>query len=107
MTLERNAPHLSLYKSTRLTILHFVLSRSRAPIEMYVDSDPSMCAWVFETQAVPSVLVSHPSHLPVEHRPDAPKSVRKWSDIEDAVNRVNLAKSKVYAKPVEADLWQD
>lgn len=85
----------------------FVLSRSRAPIEMYVDSDPAMCAWVFETQAVPTVLISHPSHLPIEHRPDAPASVRKWSDIESAVDRVNVAKSKVFAKPVEADLWQD
>ena len=85
----------------------FILNRSRAPIELYVDSDPAMCAWVFETQAVPSLLISHPSHLPVEHRPDAPKSVRKWTDIEQAIDRVNVAKSKTYAKPVEADLWQD
>ena len=85
----------------------FVLSRSRAPIELYVDSDPSMCAWVFEHQAVPTLLVSHPSYLPIENRPDAPSKVRKWSDIEESVNRVNLAKSKAAQQPHEAELWSD
>ena len=85
----------------------FILSRSRAPIELYVDSDPSMCAWVFEQQAVPTLLVSHPSYLPIEHRPDAPSKVRKWSDIEESINRVNLAKSKEAQQPHEAELWSD
>lgn len=85
----------------------FVLSRSRAPIELYVDSDPSMCAWVFEKQGVPTILVSNPSFLPIENRPDAPSSVRKWNEIVDAIDRVNLARSKEAAKPREAELWSD
>ena len=85
----------------------FILSRSRAPIEMYVDNDPTMCAWVFEEQAVPTLLVSHPSYLPIEYRPDAPSKVRKWADIEDSINRVNLAKSKAAQQPHEAELWSD
>ena len=84
----------------------FILSRSRAPIELYVDSDPSMCAWVLESQGVTTLLVSSPSYLPVENRPDAPKSVRKWSDIEEAIDRVNVAKTK-NAKPIEETLWAD
>ena len=85
----------------------FLLSRSRAPIEMYVDSDPSMCAWVFETQNVTSLLFSHPGFVRVEHRPDAPKKVRAWADIEEAVNRVNIAKVKEAQRPKEQDFWAD
>jgi hypothetical protein len=85
----------------------FTLSRSRAPIEMYVDSDPSMCAWVFEHHAVPTILLSHPSYIPVEFRPDAPQGVRKWSDIEAAITRVNVAKSKGAGQPKDLEFWQD
>jgi hypothetical protein len=76
----------------------FTMSRSRAPIEMYVDADPTMCAWVFEEQRVPAILFS---------RPDAPKKVRRWSDIEASVNRVNMARSEQAQRPKEAELWSD
>jgi len=85
----------------------FTLSRSRAPIEMYVDADPAMCAWVFEDQHVPAVLFSHPGFAVVENRPDAPKKVRRWSDIEASINRVNIARSENAQKPKEAELWSD
>ena len=85
----------------------FIMSRSRAPIEMYVDADPSMCAWVFEQQNVPAVLFSHPGFAAVENRPDAPKKVRRWSDIEASINRVNISRSEQAQKPKEAELWSD
>jgi hypothetical protein len=85
----------------------FILSRSRAPIEMYVDSDPKMCAWVFENQMVPTVLFTHPGYVKVEHRPDAPKKVRAWSDIEDSINRVNIAKSEAAQAPKEQNFFGD
>ena len=85
----------------------FVVSRAAAPIELYVDSDPSMCAWVFEDQKVPTLLFSHPTYVKVEHRPDAPKKVRAWADIEEAVNRVNIARSKDAANPKELEFWSD
>jgi hypothetical protein len=85
----------------------FTVSRSRAPIEMYVDSDPTMCAWVFETQNVPSVLFAHPAYLRVENRPDAPRKVRKWSDIEDSITRVNIARSIDAQKPRDLEFWED
>jgi hypothetical protein len=83
----------------------FLLARSKAPLEMYVDSDPSMCAWAFETQNVTSLLFSHPGYVKVENRPDAPSKVRKWSDIEAAVTRVNLAKAKEAQRPKEQDFF--
>ena len=85
----------------------FVMSRSRAPIEMYVDSDPEMCAWVFEKQGIPIILFNDPSFLPIEWRPDAPKKVRAWNEIEASITRVNVARSQDALRPKEADLWQD
>jgi hypothetical protein len=85
----------------------FLLSRSMAPVELYVDSDPAMCAWVFENQLVPILLLANPSYLPVENRPDAPSKVRKWSDIEAAIDKANVAKSEQRIKPREAALWDD
>ena len=84
-----------------------ILCRSRAPLGLYVDSDPTICAWVFEQQQVPILLLANPSYLPVENRPDAPTKVRKWSDIEAAIDKANVAKSKLAIKPKEAELWQD
>ena len=66
---------------------------------MYVDTDPAMCAWVFETQRITSVLVSHPSYAKIENRPDAPKSMRTWDQIVEAVDRVNVAKAKERMAP--------
>ena len=85
----------------------FTVSRSRAPIEMYVDSDPRMCAWVFQEQMVPTILFTHPGYARVEHRPDAPKKVRAWSDIEESVNRVNIARSEAAKAPKEQTFFGD
>ena len=83
----------------------FLLARSKAPLEMYVDSDPSMCAWAFETQNVTSLLFSHPGYVRVENRPDAPSKVRRWADIEASVTRVNMAKAKEAQRPKEQDFF--
>jgi hypothetical protein len=83
------------------------MSRSRAPIELYVDSDPTMCAWVFEEQGLPAIMFMNPGYLPVERRPDAPKKVRKWDQIEESINRINIAKSKDASSPKDLEFWQD
>ena len=85
----------------------FTLCRSQAPIELYVDSDPEMCAWVFEHQSVPTLMLSNPSYIPVEWRPDAPQAVRKWDDIVNAIDRVNIAKSQGAGQPKDLEFWQD
>ena len=85
----------------------FTLCRSQAPIELYVDSDPAMCAWVFEYHSVPTLLLSNPSYIPVQHRPDAPPAVRAWNDIVEAIDRVNVAKSQGVGQPKDLEFWQD
>jgi hypothetical protein len=66
-----------------------------------------MCAWVFEEQGVPAIMFMNPGYLAVERRPDAPSKVRKWTDIENAIDRVNVAKSKDAANPKSLEFWQD
>ena len=85
----------------------FLLARSKVPLELYVDNDPAMCAWVFEHQNVPIFLYGHPSYSPVEARPDAPSKVRKWNDIEAAIDKANLHRAEMAEKPHEAELWSD
>ena len=85
----------------------FLLQRSKVPIELYVDSDPAMCAWVFEEQNVPFILLGVPGYLPVESRPDAPSRVRKWSDIEAAIDKANLHRAEQALKPKEPEFWSD
>mgnify|MGYP006266489539 CR=1 FL=1 len=81
-----------------------LFSRSKVPYEMYVDSDPELCAWAFEKQNLVSLLFMPPAYMRVENRPDAPKNFRKWSEIEASINRVNISKSVEMQAP---DLWQD
>jgi hypothetical protein len=83
------------------------MSRSRAPIEMYVDSDPSMCAWVFEEQGIPAIMFMNPGYLSVERRPDAPKKVRTWNQIEEAIDRINNHKSREASSPKDLEFWSD
>lgn len=85
----------------------FKLNRSKSPVEFYVDSDPVMCAWVFEKNNVTSLLFVSPGYVKVEDRPDAPSKVRKWSDIEASIERVNIAKSKEASRSKEQDFWAD
>jgi len=58
-----------------------------------------MCAWVFEQQRVATLLFSHPSYAKIENRPDAPKPYRTWAEIEEAVNRANIARSVDRLRP--------
>lgn len=81
-----------------------LLSRAKVPYEMYVDADPELCAWAFEEQNLVSLLFMPPAYMRVTNRPDAPKSFRKWSEIEASINRVNISKSVESQTP---EFWQD
>jgi len=83
------------------------IARATAPVEIYVDSDPEMVTWAFE-QGLTAVFFAHPSYLPIPNRPDAPKAIRKWGDIEQAIKRNNIAKSMDKSVQGETDLaWSD
>jgi hypothetical protein len=81
--------HLEGEKLSERQLRH---ARSRGPIDLFITNDPSMWAFAFD-QGIPSVMFGVPSYTRVEFRPDAPKRVRTWSEIEDAVERQNALRT--------------
>lgn len=69
------------------------LARARGSVELFITSDPSLWAFAFD-QGIPSVMFGIPSYLRPEFRPDAPKRVRAWTEIETAVKKQNELRTK-------------
>jgi hypothetical protein len=69
------------------------LARSRGAVELFITSDPSLWAFSFE-QGIPSVMFGVPSYIRPEFRPDAPKRVRAWTEIEEAVKKQNTLRTQ-------------
>ncbi len=68
-------------------------ARSQGPIDLFITSNPKM--WVFSFDlGIPSMMFGSPSYIRPEFRPDAPKKVRSWSEIEAAVKRQNELRTK-------------
>lgn len=70
-----------------------LLARARGPIELFITSNPSLWAFAFE-QGIPSIMFGVPGYLRAEFRPDAPKAVRAWDDIVEAVSKQNELMTK-------------
>lgn len=68
-------------------------ARSLGGIDLFITSNPKLWAFAFD-MGIPSVMFGVPSYLRPEFRPDAPKRVRAWTDIEEAVNRQNELRTK-------------
>jgi hypothetical protein len=68
-------------------------ARSLGGVDLFITSNPKLWAFAFE-MGIPSVMFGVPSYLRPEFRPDAPKRVRAWTDIEEAVNRQNELRTK-------------
>jgi hypothetical protein len=62
--------------------------RSRGAVDLFITNNPSMWAHAFN-QGIPSVMFGVPSYTRVEFRPDAPRKVRTWGEIEQAINKQN------------------
>lgn len=68
-------------------------ARSLGGIDLFITSNPKLWAFAFD-MGIPSVMFGVPSYLRPEFRPDAPKRVRAWTDIEEAVNKQNELRTK-------------
>lgn len=68
-------------------------ARSRGAVDMFITSDPSLWAFAFD-QGIPSIMLGVPSYLRAEFRPDAPKAIRAWDDIVDAVAKQNALRTQ-------------
>lgn len=69
------------------------LARARGTVELFITSNPKLWAFAFN-QGIPSVMFGIPSYLRPEFRPDAPKRVRAWNEIENAVKKQNELRTK-------------
>lgn len=62
------------------------LARARGNVDLFITNDPTMWAFAFD-HGIPSVMFGVPSYTRVEFRPDAPKNIRAWGDIEEAIKK--------------------
>ena len=69
------------------------LARARGTVELFITSNPKLWAFAFN-QGIPAVMFGIPSYLRPEFRPDAPKRVRAWNEIENAVKKQNELRTK-------------
>lgn len=63
-------------------------ARSKGHIDLVITNSPTLWAQAFE-MGIPSIMFGVPSYTRTEFRPDAPKKVRAWTDIEDAIRKQN------------------
>jgi len=69
------------------------VARSQGAIDLFITSNPSLWVYAFD-QGVTSMMFGVPSYIRPEFRPDAPKKVRSWDSIQEAIDRQNEAKVK-------------
>jgi hypothetical protein len=67
--------------------------RGRGAVDLFITNNPTLWAYAFE-QGIPSVMFGVPSYTRPEFRPDAPKKVRAWNDIEQAIEKQNTLRTK-------------
>lgn len=69
------------------------LARAKGPVDIIITNNPTLWAFAFN-QGLAAVLFGLPSYTRPEFRPDAPRKVRAWSDIEKAIEDQNALRTK-------------
>lgn len=69
------------------------LARSKGPVDLFITNDPELWAFAFD-MGIPSAMFAVPSYTRVEFRPDAPKKVRAWNEIEEAIKQQNILRTQ-------------
>jgi hypothetical protein len=64
------------------------LARSRGRVDLFITNNPKLWAFALD-QGIPSAMFGVPSYTRAEFRPDAPKRMRSWDEIETAVKKQN------------------
>jgi hypothetical protein len=68
-------------------------ARSLGGIDLFITNDPNLWAFAFN-MGIPSVMFGVPSYTRPEFRPDAPRQMRAWNEIEEAINKQNELRTK-------------
>lgn len=69
------------------------MARANGSVELFITGNPKLWAVAFDL-GIPSIMFGIPSYTRPEFRPDAPKKVRAWADIEEAVKKQNELRTK-------------
>jgi hypothetical protein len=69
------------------------VARARGAVDVFITGNPNLWVYAFD-QGIPAVMFGMPAYLRPEFRPDAPKKMRAWGEIEAAVERQNEARAK-------------
>jgi len=69
------------------------VSRSRGAIDLFITNDPNRWAYAFG-EGLPSIMFGVPSYTRPEFRPDAPKKMRAWDEIEKSIEEQNIQRTK-------------
>lgn len=68
-------------------------ARSRGQVDLFITNNPSLWAYAFDL-GIPSIMFGVPSYTRPEFRPDAPKKLRTWSEIEAAIDKQNALRTQ-------------
>ena len=68
-------------------------ARSRGKVDMIITNDPTLWVFAFE-QGITALMFGHPAYLRAEFRPDAPKRIRSWDQIQEAVAKQNAVRTQ-------------
>lgn len=69
------------------------VARTKGPIDLFITSNPDHWVYAFN-HGIPCVMFGVPAYQRVEFRPDAPKRVRSWDNIVEAVAKQNEIRTK-------------
>lgn len=68
-------------------------ARSLGPIDLFITNNPRLWAYAFN-QGIAAVMFGVPSYTRPEFRPDAPRRVRAWNDIERSISEQNALRTQ-------------
>jgi len=69
------------------------VARATGAVDLFITANPKLWVYSFNL-GIPSVMFGVPSYLRPEFRPDAPKRMRSWLEIEDAIEKQNTARAQ-------------
>jgi hypothetical protein len=68
-------------------------ARSLGPVDLFITNNPHLWAYAFN-QGIASVMFGVPSYTRPEFRPDAPKRLRAWNEIEQSIEEQNALRTQ-------------
>lgn len=69
------------------------VARARGPVDLFITNNPHLWAFAFE-MGIPSVMFGVPSYTRPEFRPDAPRKMRAWNEITEAIDKQNALRTE-------------